>query len=116
MLANLLQGFMSMAKEQHDSTRPIQETNPAAVVQNVGPPQNPQQYPHPPQQEQRGPMESLLSGLLSGGGGQQQQQPHPPQVGGEGSIGGLGSMGGILGSLAGSLLHRPDQNQGHSFQ
>ncbi|KAH1007897.1 hypothetical protein HUJ04_005074 [Dendroctonus ponderosae] len=76
MLANLLQGFMSMAKEQHDSTRPIQETNPAAVVQNVGPPQNPQQqygqYPHPPQQEQRGPMESLLSGLLSGGGGQQQ--------------------------------------------
>lgn len=27
-------------------------------------------------------------------------------MGGEGSVGGLGSVGGILGSLAGSLLHR----------
>ncbi|XP_066154750.1 uncharacterized protein [Euwallacea fornicatus] len=111
-LAGLLQGLLSKAKEQHDSTRPIQETNPSGGLPSPSsnPPQSdPQQYgqyPHPPQQEQRGPVESLLSGLLSGG--HQQQQPHPPQLGGDGSIGGLGSMGGILGSLAGSLLHRQD--------
>ncbi|KAL1513137.1 hypothetical protein ABEB36_002594 [Hypothenemus hampei] len=64
------------------------------------------QYPHPPQEE-RGPMESLLSGLLSGGG---QQQSHGPQYGGDSSSGGLG---GILGSLAGSFLNRPGHNQGH---
>ncbi|CAG9762134.1 unnamed protein product [Ceutorhynchus assimilis] len=111
MLSNLLQGLLSKAGEQHNNTRPIQETNPAPPSGN---PQQQQygQYPHPAQQqEQRGPMESLLSGLLSGGGNQ--QQAHGPQVGGEGSVGGLGSMGGILGSLAGSFLNRNDHNQGH---
>ncbi|CAH1965578.1 unnamed protein product [Acanthoscelides obtectus] len=62
------------------------------------------QYPHP-QQNQAGPMESLLSGLLSGGGSQHS---------GQGSMGNLGSMGGLLQNFAGSILnpkepgHRPN--------
>ncbi|XP_060528478.1 trithorax group protein osa-like [Cylas formicarius] len=52
------------------------------------------QYPHPPQQEQRGPVESLLSGLLSSGG--QQPQTQQPQ--------GSDALGSIFSSLAGSLF------------
>ncbi|KAF7266741.1 hypothetical protein GWI33_019962 [Rhynchophorus ferrugineus] len=117
LLTNLLQGLLSKAGDQHNMTRPIQENpayggpggppDPAAVPQ--GPPQQYGQYPHPPQQEQKGPVESLLSGLLSGGGGAQPQQPQGPQLGGGPSVGGLGSMGGLLGSLAGSLFQRQDQ-------
>ncbi|XP_030759425.1 trithorax group protein osa-like [Sitophilus oryzae] len=116
LITNMLQGLLSRAGDQHNSTRPVQEntgySGSEGPNQAGAPAQGPQQYgqyPHPPQQEQRGPVESLLSGLLSGGGGQQhQQQPHVPQVGGEGSVGGLGSMGGLLGSLAGSLFHKQD--------
>ncbi|CAG9838274.1 unnamed protein product [Diabrotica balteata] len=70
-------------------------------------------YPHPPEQ-QRGPLESLLSGFLSGGQQPAQQPPHVPQYGGE-SIGGLGSMGGILQNFAGQILHPRDGNQRQNY-
>ncbi|XP_050312650.1 trithorax group protein osa-like [Anthonomus grandis grandis] len=99
LLNNLLQGLLNKGGQQSDKTQP----DPQQTPRPQGSDEQYGQYPHPPQQEQKGPMESLLSGILGGGGQQQQQQ----------SQGGLGSMGGILGSLAGSLLHKPDQNQGH---
>lgn len=40
MLTSLLQGFIVKAKEQHDNTRPIQETNPTGDGAQL-PPQNP---------------------------------------------------------------------------
>ncbi|KAG5882586.1 hypothetical protein JTB14_030135 [Gonioctena quinquepunctata] len=71
------------------------------------------QYPHPPQ-EQKGPIENLLSGFLGGGGQQSHQQSHPQFGGGE-SIGGLGSMGGLLQNFAGNILNPKDGNQRQNY-
>ncbi|XP_057657025.1 uncharacterized protein LOC130894314 [Diorhabda carinulata] len=70
-------------------------------------------YPHPPEQ-QRGPVENLLSGLLSGGQ-QPHQQPHIPQFGGGESVGGLGSMGGLLQNFAGQLFNPRDGNHRQNY-
>ncbi|KAJ8912838.1 hypothetical protein NQ315_007969 [Exocentrus adspersus] len=92
LLANLTSG-------SHDS----EQKNP----QPAGQPNSYGQYPGAASQANKGPLESLLSGILPSGNNPQPQQPSVPQYGGEGSVGGLGGMGGILSNLAGQFLHNP---------
>ncbi|XP_018571836.1 galectin-4 isoform X1 [Anoplophora glabripennis] len=128
-LETFLSGLLSNANNpdqanQNAHIRPEQPGNPQFYNQAPADPgpQSYGQYPGPPpqQQQNRGPLENLLSGLLPSGTNQQgnvnnppyqqPQQPHLPQVGGEGSLGGLGSMGGLLSNLAGQILHNPKGN------